>query len=69
MTTETLPLLVDAADIRVGDEVMFLGQPHRVQRIGPRQPRGFLGRWRMAHGFEGWKIVLIDGQTLEVVRP
>lgn len=56
---------VDAADIRVGDDIWFLGAAHRVLRITDhRLPDG----WRIAHGARDWTISLIPGERLEVLR-
>jgi hypothetical protein len=72
----TAAALVDAADVRVGDDIVFLGQPHRVLRITEHDAPDWwltarselVWRLRMAHGAGDWMITLIPGERLEVLR-
>ena len=63
---------VDAADIKVGDDIWFLGAAHRVLRITEHSAPDWIeppASWRTAHGAGDWTITLIPGEQLEVVRP
>lgn len=65
------PVLVDAAEIVVGDDIWFLGRAHRVLELLDIPAPAWWGgpkEWRTAHGAEGWTITLIPGERLEVVR-
>lgn len=66
-TTLTRATPVECSQIKVDDDIVFLGAPHRITSIEPYRHPGFLGPWRMAHDAYGWTITLIDGQTLDVV--
>lgn len=62
---------MDAADIRVGDVILFLGWPWLVHEIVPYD--GPLADpedgWRVARSAGGWGVTLIPGDRLDVARP
>lgn len=59
---------VDAADIAVGDDVVFGGKPHRITDVRPypRNRQFDAPDWRLASDAFGWEITLIPGQTWDV---
>lgn len=63
------PHFVTAREVKVGDDIMFLGTPHRVVAVelydGPMTKHGCFA---LAKGRDGWGIALYDGQRLEVDR-
>jgi hypothetical protein len=63
-------LTVPAGRIRVGDDLLFLGKPHRITEIlpYPRNRQFDAPKWRIARDAYGWEITLIPGQHHDVVR-
>jgi hypothetical protein len=74
--TKVEPVTIDATEVKVGDDIVFLGQPHRVSQITEHDAPGWWPRFpgegdcafRMAHGAGDWTITLIPGERLEVLR-
>lgn len=67
------PVPVPAQDVRVGDDIVYLGVPHRVLEITEHQAPaawGDLGitEYCIARGAEGWGYALLPGQPVEVLR-
>jgi hypothetical protein len=61
--------LFSTREIRPGDDVIFLGQPHRITAVEPYDgPMTQYGCFALAQGRDGWGIALYDGQALEVDR-
>jgi hypothetical protein len=62
--------LIPSGDLRVGDSIVFLGQPHRVDWIEPYTGPllDVLGAGtRIAHGHDGWGMTIEPHGTLTVV--
>jgi len=56
----------DGADVALGDVLMFLGTPHRVDAIEPYQHPSFDEGWRIARAAGDFAITLIPGQRYQV---
>lgn len=61
------PATRDGAEIEVGDVLMHLGRPYRVDRIDGYQHPLMPDVWRVAHAAGDWRITLIPGERYEVV--
>ena len=59
-----------AEDVKVGDDIVFLGKPHRVLTITsyPRRAMFEPCMARIAYGPDNWALTLIDGQRVRVAR-
>jgi hypothetical protein len=62
------------ADVQVGDDLMFLGRPHRVTAVEPYDasvlgldPRDAQGA-RIARSLDGWAMTLLPRQRFQVER-
>ena len=64
--------LVRAEDVRVGDDIRFLGRHQRVLSITEHpKPAAWPFDWatyRIAHGPDDWTYALLPGQAVEVIR-
>jgi hypothetical protein len=61
--------LFPARDIRPGDDIVFLGNPHRVVTVEPYDgPMTKYGCFAVAKGRDGWVISLYESASLEVER-
>lgn len=59
---------IPANDVQAGDDLLFLGKPHRVLDIELVASPG-LGNYRVAVGAEGWRMALHPGDRVEVLVP
>lgn len=64
--------LVRGIDVQVGDDLLFLGRPHRILRTEPYDTTALFGEplpgARLAHGADGWAITLLPAQHFTVER-
>lgn len=59
---------IKAEDVHAGDDLLLLGQPHRVLSIERVASPG-LGDYRVALGADGWRMALHPGDRVEVLVP
>jgi hypothetical protein len=59
---------VDAADVQVGDDLLYHGTPHRIQSIEPYVGSLFPPESgaRIARAADDWSFTLVPGHKLRV---
>lgn len=63
---------VDALEVEVGDDLIYLGQHKRIIRTEPYDTTALFGvdiEARTAYSHDGWTVTLLPGQSWWVDRP